>query len=99
MTMLQVLTLFSAGFGAVGSGLLFFSTYGLEPYEGAVWGSDAVTQHNVEVDKRKSPTGGARTLANSVAHPEKCPFQDRLDGSSTLDSKLVNLACHLISGR
>jgi hypothetical protein len=52
MNGLQLVTALSAAFGAGGSILILLGTYGFEPHEGAVWGSDAVTQANKEIDKR-----------------------------------------------
>lgn len=46
MTGEHIATLFSAGLGAIGTMILFFSSYALQPLEGAAWGSDAVTRHN-----------------------------------------------------
>ena len=49
MTGEHIAGLCSAGLGAIGTAILFFSSYALQPLEGAVWGSDAVTLHNERV--------------------------------------------------
>jgi hypothetical protein len=46
MTGAQYAGLSSATFGAIGTAILFFSSYALQPLEGSVFGSDAVTEYN-----------------------------------------------------
>jgi hypothetical protein len=45
----MVAQLASAVLGFIGTGLLFFNSYSLQPREGAVWGSDAVTKENERI--------------------------------------------------
>ena len=40
------LSLFSAIFGIVGTGLMFFGSYALEPFEGATWGGPETAAAN-----------------------------------------------------
>lgn len=55
MTGVQYTGLSSAVLGAIGTIILFFNSYALEPFEGGVFGSDAVTEHNNHVrDKNKN---------------------------------------------
>jgi hypothetical protein len=46
MTYAQYAGLFSAALGAIGTAFLFFSSYSLQPVEGGVFGSDALTEYN-----------------------------------------------------
>ncbi len=46
MTGAQYAGLSSAALGAIGTTILFFSSYALQPFEGGVFGSDALTEHN-----------------------------------------------------
>ncbi len=46
MTGAQYAGLSSAALGAIGTAILFFSSYALQPLEGGIFGSDALTEHN-----------------------------------------------------
>jgi hypothetical protein len=52
MTGEHIAGLCSAGLGAIGTAILFFSSYAFEPRAGAMWGSPAVTQHDEGVKAR-----------------------------------------------
>jgi hypothetical protein len=49
MTGEHIAGLCSAALGALGTAILFFKSYSLQPSEGAVWGSDAVTAANARI--------------------------------------------------
>jgi len=46
MTNAQMANLASAGFGAAGTIVLFFGSYALQPFQGGIFGSDALTASN-----------------------------------------------------
>ena len=46
MTVAQYAGLSSAAFGAIGTTILFCSSYALQPLEGGVLGSEALTEYN-----------------------------------------------------
>ncbi len=46
MTGAQYAGLSSATFGAIGTVILFYSSYALQPFEGGVFGSDALIEYN-----------------------------------------------------
>lgn len=54
MTGVQYAGLGSSILGAIGTTILFFNSYTLEPFEGAVFGSPSVTEHNNRVRIRNS---------------------------------------------
>jgi hypothetical protein len=49
MTGAQYAALSSAALGAIGTIILFFSSYSLQPLEGGVFGSDALTKYNNDI--------------------------------------------------
>jgi hypothetical protein len=49
MTAIQLAQLTSAVLGVIGTALLFFNSYALQPREGTVFGSSTVTAHNDRV--------------------------------------------------
>jgi hypothetical protein len=53
MTCAQYAGLFSAALGAIGTAFLFFNSYSLQPLEGGIFGSDALTEYNKSI-KRKN---------------------------------------------
>lgn len=46
MTLIQYVGLISAAFGTIGTAVLFFSSYVLQPLEGGIFGSPALIEHN-----------------------------------------------------
>jgi len=46
MIVAQYAGLSSAAFGAIGTTILFFSSYALQPLEGGIFGSDDLTEYN-----------------------------------------------------
>ena len=42
----QYAGLSSAAFGVIGTSILFFSSYALQPFEGGIFGSDSLTESN-----------------------------------------------------
>ena len=46
MTWAQYVGLASAALGAIGTIILFFSSYSVQPLEGGIFGSDYLSEHN-----------------------------------------------------
>jgi hypothetical protein len=49
MTWAQYAGVGSAILGAIGTIILFFGSYALQPLEGGVFGSDALTEYNIRI--------------------------------------------------
>lgn len=54
MTVAQYVGLSSAVLGVIGTVILFFSSYALEPFQGGVFGSENVTEYNNHIRVKNS---------------------------------------------
>lgn len=54
MSLTQVNGLVSATFGVIGTIILFLASYSLQPFEGAVFGSDQLTEWNEKIKAKNA---------------------------------------------